>query len=744
MTRVIRPLTRRFCLILILLLFLLAFSAFPAVALEPQSEIGRSPYAPGEIVIGWQPDSGEVPRGAPPKGFQTNRASADWQAAAQTLEARTGLTVLDADPYYGRARLSVPPGQEQAEIARLSALPWIEYAEPNYIAHAADTYPSDPYFGRQWNMRRVYAPAAWDLGMGTDSIIVSVVDSGIDLNHPEFAGRILEGYDYVRGDSQPNDEFDHGTHVSGIIAAEANNGVGVVGLAANVQILPLKVLDNTGSGWYYDIGSAIQRAADESAQIINLSLQGTYDSLDMRAAVLYATQHGCLVVAAAGNCAQGGLNCNNTSNPTIYPAAYPDVLAVAATDIDDNRAIYSGYKPYVGLAAPGGISSGQIWSTVRESQGGYSYMYGTSMATPMVSAAAALVWTYLPTATAAQITNLLKQSADKVGSYPYVGGRNDYFGYGRLNIGKAVRIAYPPSLSPIPGATQKFLLGGSVQQSSGQVSLVNPSEQPVAWQASVLQGADWLTLSASSGSGAATFSAPGSLSFEVDSTGLSLGQYPGLIRVLYDDSQHSLEIPVQLQVAATLHYGFIPQASNAYLPTNWFDPLPGGQALDLTDNSVIQVPLPFLVSLYGQTYSSIWVSDNGIALFSVPAKAGTFDPANCIPSAARPNDAFYVLWHDWVPELGGGVYAHQPNSDTFVITWNQVARPGITAPHSFQLVLTRAGGVLFQYQAVDSPLEGTIGIENFDGTLAQQVLCNGAGRQVRSGDALLMNPVVPW
>jgi len=398
----------------------------------------------------------------------------------------------------------------------------------------------------------------------------------------------------------------------------------------------------------------------------------------------------------------------------------------------------------VGLAAPGGISSDPIWSTVRQSQGGYSSMYGTSMATPMVSAAAALVWTFLPTPTATQVADVLKQTADKVGAYAYVNGRNDYLGYGRLNIGRAVRTAYPPSISPIPGATQKFLLGGSIQQSSGQVSLVNPSEQPVAWQASVLQGADWLTLSAASGNGAATFSAPGRLSFEVDSTGLLPGQYPGLIRVLYDNAQHSLEIPVQLQVAAALYYGFIPHTPNAFLPVNWFDPLPSGQSLDLTDNSVIQVPLPFLVSFYGQTYSSIWVSDNGIALFTIPAKAGAFDPANCMPSAARPNDAFYVLWHDWVPELGGGVYVHQPNSDTFVITWDEIARPGITAPHSFQLVLTRAGGVLFQYQVVDSPLEGTIGIENFDGTVAQQVLCNGAGRQVRSGDALLMNPVVPW
>jgi hypothetical protein len=257
-----------------------------------------------------------------------------------------------------------------------------------------------------------------------------------------------------------------------------------------------------------------------------------------------------------------------------------------------------------------------------------------------------------------------------------------------------------------------------------------------------LQGADWLTLSSSGGT--ATFSAPGNLSFTVGPTLPSPGQYQGLVHVAYNDGAFGFDVPVHLQVAAMLHRSFAPQTTSGYMGANWYDPLPGGQPLNLVNNSVVQVPLPFPVSFYGQTYySSIWVSDNGIALFAGDATAGAFNPANCMPSAARPNNAFYVLWQDWVPELGGNVYIHQPDSDTFVITWYQVVRTG-SPPHSFQLVLTRDGRVLFQYQAVGSPLEGTIGIENFDGTLAQQVLCNGDGRQVRSGDALLMNPAVPW
>jgi subtilisin family serine protease len=735
--QVSRPALSRVCPILIVLLLFAASGVRPAMASDASEPVYPYPHVPGEVLIGWQPDTVELPRGAPPKAFVPDRASADWQSTAQTLETRTGLAVLDAEPYYGTARLAVPPGQEQAEIARLSAMPWIDYAEPNYIAHAADTYPNDPYIGSQWNMRRIYAPAAWDLTMGSYSIVVAVVDSGIDPSHPEFAGRILPGYDYVNGDYAPDDDNNHGTHVSGIIAAAANNGLGVAGLAANVKILPLKVLDSNGSGSYYNISLAIMSAADSSAQIINLSLQGLAVSDTLHNAVIYAANdRGRLAVAAAGNY-------GNLGNPEVYPAAYSEAFTVAASTHDDEWASYSSYNDHVDLAAPGGTSGDQILSTLRVSSGSYGYEYGTSMAAPLASAAAALVWTYLPAASRLEITGILKETADKAGSFAYdLNGRNPYFGYGRLNIGRAVRRAYPPSLSPSPAGTQSFLLGGPVQQASGQVAVANPSIQPLSWQATVLQGGDWLKLSTSSGT--ASFGAPGSLAFRAEPTALPPGQYPGLIHVSYNSGASGFDLPAQLRVAANLQRAFIPQAANGYLAANWVDPLPGGQALNLPDNGFAQVALPFPVIFYDQLYSSIWVSDNGVALFTLPAAAGVFDPANCMPGAKRPNDAYYVLWQDWLPQLGGNVYVHQPDNDTFAITWYQVVRTGSPVPHSFQLVLTRDGRALFQYQTVASPVQGTIGIENFDGTVAQQILCNGVGRQVRSGDALLMNPQVPW
>ena len=346
---------------------------------------GELPYVPGEIVVGWQPDA-QIQAQSRANRLDVDRTSIEWQQAVESLSARTGLLVLDAQPEYGMGRLAVTAGLEQVEIARLSALPWVRYAELNYLAHAAG-YPNDPYIGNQWHMRRVAVPAAWDLTFGSYSIVVAVIDSGIDRNHPEFAGRLAPGYDYVNGDFDPSDDYGHGTHVTGIIAAAANNGVGVAGLAANVRILPLKALDSQGAGTYANIGLAIRRAADNNAQVINLSLGGLYPSADLSDAIDYAISRNALVVAAAGNCAQGGAECGGSFNPDYYPAAYPHVLAVSATDHYDNWASYSGYKSYVGMAAPGGVGWDQIMSTV---PGGYGSKYGTSMATSLVSAAAAL------------------------------------------------------------------------------------------------------------------------------------------------------------------------------------------------------------------------------------------------------------------------------------------------------------------------------------------------------------------
>ena len=695
------------------------------------------PYVPGEIVVGWQPEPQILAQSREGR-LDVDRTSVEWQLAVESLSARTDLHVLDVQPEYGTGRLAVAPGQEQAEIARLSALPWVRYAEPNYLARAAG-YPNDPYIGEQWNIRRIGAPAAWDLTFGSYSIVVAVIDSGVDRTHPEFAGRLAPGYDYVNGDYDPSDDYGHGTHVTGIIAAAADNGVGVAGLAAHVRILPLKALDSLGVGTYSNIGLAIRRAADNNAQVINLSLGGIYPSADLSDAINYAASRNALVVAAAGNCAQGGDGCGGSSNPDYYPAAYPQAVAVAATDHYDDWASYSGHKSYVGLAAPGGVFGDQIMSTV---PGGYGSKYGTSMATSLVSAAAALVMTYMPAATSTEVADILKNTADKVGPNSYSGGRNDWFGAGRLNVARAVRWAYPPSLKPI-AQPAGFLLGGAMKQASVAVPLSSDSDRPLTWQATVLQGASWLQ--ALPTSGGVSYSAPGALTLKADSSSLTPGSYEGVVEVrTVSPSAASQVFFVSLRVVDTIRQQFLPLVTNQRQSADWVDPSTGGTPIYPTNDTPSRVGLPFPVSFYGDTHDAIWVSFRGFVSFTHPGSGSAVAQSSCLPSGASPNDAIYVLWQNWLTSLGGQVYVQHPDADRFVVTWAGVRRFAGDLPHDFQLVFLRDGRIMLQYRAVQSPVVGTIGIEGWDGTFAQQIACNGAGRLPASGDAVPVDARLPW
>ncbi len=218
--------------------------------------------------------------------------------------------MLRERPDHGLARLRVKAGAEASAIARLKKLPWVKYAEPNYLAHAAgvaDTagagpftkawYPNDPDFGKQWNMLRVKAPEAWAATLGSISFVVAVLDTGVAESHPDFTGQLLPGYNYVTDQpgAEDDDALSHGTHVAGILAAATNNGVGVAGLAPAVKILPLKVLNNVEAGRYDAIAAAIRDAADRHAQVINMSLTGPAQSSLLQDAVDYAQAQGSLV-----------------------------------------------------------------------------------------------------------------------------------------------------------------------------------------------------------------------------------------------------------------------------------------------------------------------------------------------------------------------------------------------------------------------------------------------------------------
>jgi serine protease len=311
--------------------------------------------------------------------------------------------------------------------------PRVAAAQPNYIRRAVRN-PNDPAFtqGYQNYLKNIDLPAAWDITIGSSNYKVAVVDTGVDLNTPDLAARIYAGYDFVNNDTLPWDDNGHGTMVAGIASAITNNSLGVAGAAWRGGIIPVKVLDANGNGTDANVADGIKWAADHGAKVINLSLGGPDDSPVLSAAVDYATGKNILVVAAAGN--------NGNSDPE-YPAAYPSVVAVAASDATGNFAWFSSYGWWVDLVAPG-INITSTYKATGNHQA-YAIGSGTSFAAPLVSGVALLTRFKYPTLSQAQIAAKLKSTARDFGPR----GIDPALGWGRVDahaaLGGAKQLPYP-------------------------------------------------------------------------------------------------------------------------------------------------------------------------------------------------------------------------------------------------------------------------------------------------------------
>jgi len=324
--------------------------------------------------------------------------------------------------------------------------PAVEYAQPNYIYHLHKT-PNDPLFIYQYALNNtgqgfgdvpsggkpgadIKASPAWEETTGSENVIIAIVDTGVDLDHPDLKNKVKSsGYDFINKDYDASDDNWHGTHMAGIAAAESNNKEGIAGVAWNCKILPVKVFNNKGEGGTSDIISqGIRYAADNEAGVINLSFgQPSYDQTVLDA-VKYAYDKNVVIVASTGN----------DNSAVSYPAAFDNYcLAVAATDYFDLRWDRSNYGAQVDVAAPGI----QILSTVPPELDPkylpYTYASGTSTAAAHVAGLAALIKSIKPWLKASEVMNVIRYAADDVNSDSHK-GRDDFIGYGRVNMEKAL------------------------------------------------------------------------------------------------------------------------------------------------------------------------------------------------------------------------------------------------------------------------------------------------------------------
>ncbi|WP_204106698.1 MULTISPECIES: S8 family peptidase [Spirulina sp. CCY15215] len=302
-----------------------------------------------------------------------------------------------------------------------------EYIEPNYIYHTLER-PNDPDYNKQWNFQNINIEQAWAETKG-DGVVVAVIDTGVskvpDLKETKF----VKGYDFVNDKVDAGDDVGHGTHVAGTIAQSTNNGYGVAGIAYEAKIMPIKVLAASGGGTVSDIAEGIRFAADNGADIINMSLGGGGESKLLEDAIHYAYDKGVVIIAAAGN---------ENRNSSSYPARYPRVLSVSALDPAGLKAPYSNYGAGVDISAPGGSEQGKILqNTIDPSTGEAVFLgfQGTSMASPHVAGVAALLKAE-GIDSPAEIYEILKQSARPVEEDDL-----NHFGAGQLDAGAAVKLA---------------------------------------------------------------------------------------------------------------------------------------------------------------------------------------------------------------------------------------------------------------------------------------------------------------
>ncbi|MCX6585797.1 MAG: S8 family serine peptidase, partial [Acidobacteria bacterium] len=667
-----------------------------AVGLLPAQPLKYAPYRTGQILI-------------KPK-------LAASSLLLQALHNTHGASIARVFARVGNIqvlRLPKTMNVEQA-VALYRANPFIEFAEPDYLVsiNQTQTFPNDLSFNQLWGLHNtgqaggtvnadINAPEAWSLRTSASSIVVGVVDTGIDYNHPDLAANMwtnpgeipnngidddkngfvddVFGINAITDTGNPMDDDGHGTHVAGTIGAVGNNGTGVTGVAWNVKLMALKFIGG-GSGSTADAIQCINYALSKGVQILSNSWGGGGFSQPLYDAISSAKDQGVLFVAAAGN------ESLNNDTAISFPASYdlPNVVSVAATDRNDTLAGYSnfGYRR-VHLGAPGS----DIYSTLPNN--GYGVLSGTSMATPHVAGALALLKAQFPALAYDELIRRLLLATDARSNLDQT-----TLSGGRLNLYRALANLQ----RPIPHFT--------VSPRSGSPPLT------VTFTDSSLGTLTSRTLNAGAGGSAIALS--GSTSFTYSTS----GTYPATLTVAGPDGTATRSQSIRVQPPYTV-------ASNPYA---WFDTT-GMTALSLDDDSIsAAVTLPFSFPFFGGQFNTAYISANGLVTLGTPNGGSEF--ANtAIPNTTAPNNALYPFWDDLDPSTGGTI-RYGTSGGNFVVSWENIAHRSDTSrtyPLSFQIVLNRWGGIQYNYREVrptrlvyGGGRGATVGIEDEFGSMATQ------------------------
>lgn len=374
----------------------LIFTIFLCMVLASITWAGNNGYVPGELLI------------------RQNAGVSDDKV--KEICASHGAYVVKEIHQIGVKLIRMPEHALETVMVALENNPNIEFAEPNFIIKGG-VIPNDLKYPDQWHLPKISAPDGWDTNTGSTEVVIAIIDSGVDSNHPDLMDKLVPGKNFLCGyDLNNTDDVNgHGTAVAGTAAATTDNEIGVAGVNWESKIMPLVVLGSNNYGTISDTIEAIIYAADNGVEVINLSLGGPGSSIAEKEAIDYAWGKGVVIIACAMNYATETLQ---------YPAAYENVVAVSATTSSDTRSSFSNFGNWIDIAAPG---SG-IYTTNRD--GGYGYHDGTSFSSPIVAGLAALILSVEPDLTNSQVVDLIEQNADDLGDPGY----DIYFGHGRVNV----------------------------------------------------------------------------------------------------------------------------------------------------------------------------------------------------------------------------------------------------------------------------------------------------------------------